>query len=154
VKTLYDANREVYSLLRYGVKVKPEAGEDSDVDEVLPRMLTDVTIEYATHKTILDCKFYREALVTRDNRHRLHSSHLYQLTAYLQNKSRQEGWEDVRGILLYPAVNHHLDLQFELLGHPVEIRSIDLDQPWQAIHNRLLSIVGVGVERLSDLGGC
>jgi len=26
-KTLYDANREVYGLLRYGVKVKPEAGE-------------------------------------------------------------------------------------------------------------------------------
>jgi type I restriction enzyme R subunit len=26
-KTLYDANREVYGLLRYGVKVKPDAGE-------------------------------------------------------------------------------------------------------------------------------
>ena len=26
-KTLYDANREVYSLLRYGVKVRPDAGE-------------------------------------------------------------------------------------------------------------------------------
>jgi type I restriction enzyme R subunit len=28
-KTLYDANREVYSLLRYGVKVKPEPGEQN-----------------------------------------------------------------------------------------------------------------------------
>jgi len=27
VKTLYDANREVYSLLRYGVKVRPDVGE-------------------------------------------------------------------------------------------------------------------------------
>jgi len=26
-KNLYDANREVYGLLRYGVKVQPEAGE-------------------------------------------------------------------------------------------------------------------------------
>ena len=26
-KTLYDANREVYGLLRYGVKVRPDAGE-------------------------------------------------------------------------------------------------------------------------------
>ena len=26
-KTLYDANREVYNLLRYGVKVKPEQGK-------------------------------------------------------------------------------------------------------------------------------
>jgi type I restriction enzyme R subunit len=28
-KTLYDANREVYGLLRYGVKVRPEAGEQT-----------------------------------------------------------------------------------------------------------------------------
>jgi type I restriction enzyme R subunit len=28
-KTLYDANREVYGLLRYGVKVKPEVGEQA-----------------------------------------------------------------------------------------------------------------------------
>ncbi len=28
-KTLYDANREVYSLLRYGVKVKPDIGEQN-----------------------------------------------------------------------------------------------------------------------------
>ena len=29
-KTLYDANREVYRLLRYGVKVRPAAGEQTD----------------------------------------------------------------------------------------------------------------------------
>ena len=28
-RTLYDANREVYGLLRYGVKVKPEVGEQN-----------------------------------------------------------------------------------------------------------------------------
>ena len=28
-KTLYDANREVYGLLRYGVKVKPDVGEQN-----------------------------------------------------------------------------------------------------------------------------
>ena len=28
-KTLYDANREVYSLLRYGVKVRPDVGEQN-----------------------------------------------------------------------------------------------------------------------------
>ena len=29
-KTLYDVNREVYSLLRYGVKVQPDVGEHTD----------------------------------------------------------------------------------------------------------------------------
>ena len=114
---------------------------DDEVKKVLPLMVTDVTLVRPTQKTILDCKFYKEALVTRHDRHRLHSSHLYQLTAYLQNKSRDAGWESVDGILLYPAVNHHLDLQFTLLGHGVAIKSIDLDQDWNAIHTRLLNIL-------------
>jgi len=109
--------------------------------KVLPDMHTDVTIEFAQRKTILDCKYYREALLTRHGRDKLHSSHLYQLNAYLQNKSRESGWENVRGILLYPAVDHHLDLNFSLLGQEIEIHSIDLDQPWQLIHQRLLGIV-------------
>lgn len=111
------------------------------VEQVLPRMLTDVTLERPAQKSILDCKFYKEALVTRHNRHRLHSTHLYQLTAYLSNKSRDPGWESVAGVLLYPAVNHHLDLDFTLLGHAIGIKSIDLDRPWPIIHERLLTVL-------------
>lgn len=114
---------------------------DDEVAKVLPTMITDVTLNRPLRKTILDCKFYRDALVTRHDRHRLHASHLYQLTAYLQNKSRDAGWESVNGILLYPAVNHHLQLKFKLLGHGVEIHSVDLDQPWPIIHGRLLEIL-------------
>lgn len=113
----------------------------NEVERVLPRMLTDVTLNRATRKTIVDCKFYKEALATRHNRHRLHSAHLYQLTAYLANKSRDDGWGSVEGLLLYPAVNHHLDLDFTLLGHKIGIKSIDLDQPWRHIHDRLLAIL-------------
>ena len=29
-KTLYDANREVYSLLRYGIKIQPDVGVNTD----------------------------------------------------------------------------------------------------------------------------
>ena len=114
---------------------------DSEVDAVLPGMKTDVTIEYPDKRTILDCKFYKSALVTRHDRHRLHSNHLYQLNAYLQNKSHEEGWDDVKGILLYPAVSHDLHLNFKLLGHQFRIESIDLDQPWASIHEQLLNIL-------------
>ena len=120
-----------------------EASEEAR--KVLPSMVTDVTLCRPQRKTILDCKFYKDALVTRHDRHRLHSAHLYQLVAYLKNKSRDIGWEDVDGILLYPAVDHHLDLSFALLGHRVAIKSIDLDQDWQAIHQRLLSVLSTTV---------
>ena len=114
---------------------------DEEAGQVLPRMFTDVTIEWPERKVILDCKFYKDALVTRNDRHRLHSSHLYQLNAYLQNKARHLGWEHVEGILLYPAVNHRTSVGMTLLGHRMRVISIDLDRPWDAIHSDLLSIV-------------
>lgn len=123
------------------MKITWDGQWDDEVNGVLPTMLTDVTLNRQSRKTILDCKFYKDALVTRHNRHRLHSSHLYQLMAYLKNKACAEGWENVEGILLYPAVNHHLDLSFSLLDHDVAIRSIDLDQDWPVIHQRLLQVL-------------
>ncbi len=123
------------------MKIHWDGEWDDEVSEVLPTMLTDVTLSRPNRKTILDCKFYKEALATRHNRRRLHSSHLYQLNAYLQNKARDDGWENVDGILLYPAVNHYLDLSFSLLDHRIAIHSIDLDRDWPIIHDRLLGIL-------------
>ena len=126
----------------YSERIEWHGEWNENVAEVLPTMLTDVSIEYQDRRTILDCKFYREALVTRHNRHRLHANHLYQLNAYLQNKSRIPGWEGVEGVLLYPAVEHSLDLSFNLLGHSVRIFSIDLDQQWHVIEQQLYRILG------------
>jgi 5-methylcytosine-specific restriction enzyme subunit McrC len=123
------------------MKIKWDGAWDEEVEKVLPTMHTDISLDRPTRKTILDCKFYKEALTTHRDRHRLHSAHLYQLIAYLRNKSRDDGWEAVEGVLLYPAVDHHLDLEFTLLGHSVAIRSIDLDQPWPTIHERLLTVL-------------
>lgn len=114
---------------------------DEEAGQVLPRMFTDVTIEWPDRKLILDCKFYKDALVTRNDRHRLHSSHLYQLNAYLQNKARHAGWENVEGILLYPAVDHRTSVAMTLLGHRMRVISIDLDRGWPEIHDDLLLIL-------------
>lgn len=114
---------------------------DAEVAKVLPEMRTDVTLNYPHKKVILDCKYYKAALISRHDSYRLHSSHLYQLNAYLQNKSRDAGWEDVSGILLYPSVLPGLHLSFELLGHHIQIESIGLNQPWPMIHEQLLKIL-------------
>jgi len=113
---------------------------DADASEVLPMMFTDVTIEHPESKLILDCKFYREALVSRHDRKRMHSSHLYQLTAYLRNKAVDPGWEEASGVLLYPAVDHRLEYRLRLNGHPIRVVSIDLDRPWREIEESLTEI--------------
>jgi 5-methylcytosine-specific restriction enzyme subunit McrC len=115
-----------------------------EVNEILPGMITDVTIEWPHRKIILDCKFYKDALVSREGRLRMHSNHLYQLNAYLQNKARTPGWENVEGILLYPSVDHQVDAAMTLLGHSVRVVSIDLDRAWNAIHHSMADLFGVG----------
>ena len=56
-KTLYDANREVYGLLRYGVKVKPEVGEQT---------ITVWLIDWA-HTEINDFAIAEEVTVVGEN---------------------------------------------------------------------------------------
>jgi len=104
----------------------------------VPVMKTDVTIDRPSRRTILDCKFYKQAMILSFGKDRLRPGHLYQLTAYLRNKAIEPGWESVRGILLYPTVRHEQNLNLILHGHEVDIRFVDLSQPWEDIHQSLL----------------
>ena len=61
--------------------------------------------------------------------------------AYLQNEPIEPGWENVAGQLLYPAVQHHLDLSFKLNSFPIRVSSVDLDQHWEKIEEQLLEIL-------------
>lgn len=123
------------------MKIEWDGTWAEDVAPFLPSMRTDVTLIRAERRTILDCKFYREALTMRHGKQRVHSGHLYQLMAYLRNKSIESGWQAVDGILLYPAVCQDLNLQFCLWNYEIAVRSIDLDQDWHLIHNRMMEIL-------------
>ncbi len=50
------------------MQIKWSGTWDESVAKVLPIMQTDVAIEYQDRKAILDCKYYRDALVSRDGR--------------------------------------------------------------------------------------
>ena len=112
-----------------------------DESSFVPVMKTDVTIDRPKRKTILDCKYYKQAMLHSFGKDRLRSGHLYQLTAYLRNKAIEPGWDSVRGILLYPTVRPCQDLKLVLQGHEVDIRFVNLSQGWKDIHGSLLEIL-------------
>ena len=104
----------------------------------LPRMEADILLEGNRHRIIMDAKFYRQALSSG----KLHSSHLYQLLAYLRNREAgAEAGTVHEGILLYPTVKDRVHIDVCLEGYSIRARSIDLAQDWQRIHNDLLAIV-------------
>ena len=117
---------------------------------VLPRMITDVILEWPDRKIILDCKYYRKALAENANRLRLHSAHLYQLYAYMSNQAARPGWEVCEGILLYPTAAYSIDYRYDLGGHPTRLVTVDFAQDWPLIEADLVKILR-GVKRSSTI---
>ena len=80
-------------------------------------------------------------MVSRYEKLKIRSGHLYQLGAYLRNASAMAGWENVQGQLLYPAVDQNLDLNFKINGFEIKLTSVDLNQQWQVIEEKLLEAI-------------
>ena len=111
---------------------------DQDAADLVPKMITDVSLYSPERQIILDCKFYKNAFKENYGKHRFNRDHLFQLFAYMENAGHHKGWHQVEGILLYPAVNHDFQHQITLNGHPLQFASIDLNQSWQEIEMQLL----------------
>lgn len=114
-----------------------------ETDGFLPVMETDISItsRITGRKIIIDTKYYKEAFSYKMNVKKLKSENLYQIFAYLKN-NKYDGCEKCEGILLYPTVVEDFEHSYVIQGHKVSVRSINLNQDWQKIHNDLLAIVG------------
>jgi 5-methylcytosine-specific restriction enzyme subunit McrC len=113
---------------------------DKIAEELLPKMVTDISLTSDKRKIIIDCKFTPRATQKHYDAEKLRSEHLYQINAYMDNLGGRYA-EDCEMMLLYPTVELPLSVDFAHKGHKISIRTINLDQPWQAIHRDLLALV-------------
>lgn len=122
----------------YRVSRQPIAwhGADGPNAEFLPRMKVDIALEGQGKRIIVDCKFYAEPL----KHGTAESAHLYQILTYLHNAAASTTALAHEGILLYPVVAKPFVYHLRLNGFPITIRSLNLNQPWQAVHEELLSM--------------
>jgi 5-methylcytosine-specific restriction enzyme subunit McrC len=141
VRTFYEL--ELRGAFRVGserLSWKAAAVDEEDL-RLLPSMITDVTLSSPTRSIIVECKYYRRTLQQQFLSSTLHSSHVYQLFAYLRNVDPRDERFPREGILLYPCTGGELNLRFSLHGHPIRVRTLDLCQKWSAIKNDLLELV-------------
>lgn len=108
---------------------------------LLPKMQTDICLISATRKIIIDCKFTPDA--TRHNfaAEKLRESHLYQIHAYMSNLPDELSNESCEMMLLYPQAEKPIRASYQAGQRKVSIRTIDLGQKWQGIHEDLLALV-------------
>jgi 5-methylcytosine-specific restriction enzyme subunit McrC len=108
----------------------------------LPGMRTDVTLRRPAQTLVIDAKYYKEPLQEHRGRWTVRSGHLYQIFTYLKNiAARGQLTSEIEGLLLYPQSARALNLSYQIHGHRVRVRTIDLKQPWPQIRNDLLALL-------------
>lgn len=138
----YAREASEYSVKREHINWKLSSSAGSDL-KFLPLMKTDISLISKTHKIIIDAKFYRETLAKNYDTEKVKSGNLYQIFSYLLNQEDSDKPLSLsaKGILLYPTTQKELDLVYRFGNHPIEIRTVNLDQDWKGIERRLLEIV-------------
>ena len=119
-------------------------GLDDESMDYLPSMRTDISIKTPEPERyiIIDTKYYENALQTYYKKDTVRSTNLYQLFAYLKNiKIKGEDYHNCEGMLLYPTAGYDLDLNYEIQGHKVSIKTINLAENWDAISRNLLNLI-------------
>lgn len=130
-----------FSVSSDSIKWQFESDNAEDLD-MLPAMLTDITLQDKNQKIIIDTKYYKEAFQTRYDKQKINSSNLYQLFSYLKNQEMDsEITLNCEGILLYPSIQNDFVHSFKYENHKIRIMAINLNQDWQKIRTDLLKIV-------------
>lgn len=110
---------------------------------LVPSMFTDIVLQRPGLSVIVDAKYYLAPLQPgRGGDDKLISANLYQIYAYVKAMARAQTGE-VQGMLVYPTTSRDLDLEYEIDGHAIHVRTVDLSRQWRAIHDRLLEIARI-----------
>jgi 5-methylcytosine-specific restriction enzyme subunit McrC len=105
----------------------------------LPTMRTDILLSNAARRVVVETKYYATAYSRRHGTAKLYSFHLYQLLAYVSQISKTVGPEPC-GVLLYAGTGPGEALHYRIGGRTFYIRSINLNQPWECIHQDLIAL--------------
>lgn len=129
-------------------KLTPYGMMFEEAKNVLPNMETDVTLyNPATNKKhILDAKYYKEALVSKyGGNKKIRREHLSQILSYVINQENPTLPETLNasGTLVYPTVTDDFDFSYNYnnSNHNIHVRTINLNQPWQKIEDRIKQII-------------
>lgn len=117
---------------------------DDDFDDLLPKMQTDITLEYENRILIIDAKYYSKTTQSYFDARTIHSHNLYQIFTYVKNKEIEvEG--GVSGMLLYARTREEVQPGHDYLmsGNRISVKTLDLNQDFDVIKKQLDNIVEV-----------
>lgn len=127
--------------------------DNNQAIRLLPSMQTDVTLYNPTtgRKTILDAKYYQNTLSSHYGQQgKIRREHISQILSYVvsQENPNEPHTLHTDGILVYPTVTDDYDIAYRYNNtfHTIRVSTINLNQDWQKIEERLKDIVERKIE--------
>jgi 5-methylcytosine-specific restriction enzyme subunit McrC len=109
---------------------------------MLPTMETDISVRTSDQTLVIEAKYYEQTLASYFDTKKVRSGHLYQLFSYLKNMEARGGQDaEAEGMILYPTVDQDISLEYEIQGHRIRVRTLNLAQEWPEIRGDLLGLV-------------
>jgi len=136
-------NQTIYTGIKSDAVSWQDTYFEEGIDDFLPVMRTDVSLFNNESKLVVECKFYESALQSRringkELRETFISNHLYQLFAYLKNLEIKNN-KVISGLILYPENGKKISSVYNMHGHKVSIKTINLDSSPQEINDAMLA---------------
>ena len=115
---------------------------DDDFADMLPRMQTDITLEYEDKILIIDAKYYSNTTQSYYDTRTIHSHNLYQIFTYVKNKELEVD-DEVSGMLLYARTRDKVqpDHDYMMSGNRISVKTLDLNADFDLIREQLDNIV-------------
>lgn len=132
-----------YTAIRKEGLVWQESIFEGGVDDLLPAMETDICLSSDSNRLIVECKFYESALQSRrilgeNTSGKFISGHIFQLYAYLKNLELKHQMQ-TSGMIIYPENGKKLNSTYNIQGHKVLIKTIDLGMSALDIQSDLIA---------------
>lgn len=113
--------------------------------DFLPRMRSDVMIEYKGRTLIIDAKYYDSAMRknSRYGNKTIYSQNLYQIFTYVKNKDASHSG-NVSGMLLYANTDgDNPDIDYLMDGNKISVKTLDLDCEFSDVKRQLDEIIRI-----------
>ena len=120
-----------------------DPGRQEDL-KFLPAMYTDISLRSSQSTLIIDTKYYVDALKSKyGGKPKVSAENLYQIHTYLSSLEIKDYPDNMaEGLLLYPVNGYQVDLAWNIRGHTIRVRTLNLGLDWRSIHKSLLDIIG------------
>lgn len=119
-----------------------ECGEESLA--LLPKMITDITLQYEGKMLIIDAKYYSNIFQRNymNNAEKFRSNNLYQIFTYVKNADVNQTGK-VKGLLLYAKTDEDFikSAKYNMNNNEIIVDSLNLDEDFELIKIKLNEIV-------------